>query len=221
MPARILVVDDDNRVAATLERVLNAEGHVVEVAADGPSALAAARARQPDLVVLDVMLPGLDGMAVCRRLREQGPVPILMLTALAATGQRVRGLDSGADDYLVKPFAYQELLARVRALLRRAPPAGRLGFADVVLEPGSRRAWRSERELALTATEFDLLEHLVRHPRQVLSREQLVDAVWLGEIADDNVVAVYVGYLRQKLEAGGSARLIQTVRGVGYALREA
>ena len=144
-----------------------------------------------------------------------------MLTALAATGQRVRGLDSGADDYLVKPFAYQELLARVRALLRRAPPAGRLGFADVVLEPGSRRAWRSERELALTATEFDLLEHLVRHPRQVLSREQLVDAVWLGEIADDNVVAVYVGYLRQKLEAGGSARLIQTVRGVGYALREA
>ncbi len=221
MPARILVVDDDSRVAATLERVLNAEGHVVEVAVDGPAALAAARARQPDLVVLDVMLPGLDGMAVCRRLREQGPVPILMLTALTATGQRVRGLDSGADDYLVKPFAYQELLARVRALLRRAPPAGRLEFGDVVLQPESRRAWRRERELTLTATEFDLLEHLVRHPRQVLSREQLVDAVWEGEVAGDNVVAVYVGYLRQKLEAEGSPRLIQTVRGVGYALREA
>jgi two-component system response regulator MprA len=218
--ARILVVDDDAGVGAALQRALAAEGHEVEVAVDGPAGLAAAAARQPDLVVLDVMLPGLDGIAVCRRLRERAPVPILMLTALGAPGERVRGLDSGADDYLVKPFAYEELLARVRALLRRSPPAGRVSFRDLVLEPGARLAWRRERALALTATEFDLLEHFLRHPRQVLTREQLLDAIWMGEVESDNVVAVYVGYLRQKLEAAGEPRLIQTVRGVGYALRE-
>jgi two-component system, OmpR family, response regulator MprA len=218
--ARILVVDDDPGVGAALQRALAAEGHEVEVAVDGPAGLAAASARQPDLVVLDVMLPGQDGISVCRRLRERGAVPILMLTALGAPGERVRGLDSGADDYLVKPFAYEELLARVRALLRRSPPAGRLRFGDVVLEPGARLAWRRERPLALTATEFDLLEHFLHHPRQVLTRDQLLDAVWMGEVESDNVVAVYVGYLRQKLEETGESRVLQTVRGVGYALRE-
>jgi two-component system response regulator MprA len=221
LAARILVVDDDAGVGAALRRALAAEGHEVEVVADGPAALAAAAARQPDLVVLDVMLPGLDGIAVCRRLRERGAVPILMLTALGAPGERVRGLDSGADDYLVKPFAYEELLARVRALLRRSPPAGRLHYGDLVLEPVGRLAWRRKRPLVLTATEFDLLEHFLRHPRQVLTREQLLDAVWMGEVESDNVVAVYVGYLRQKLEEAHEPRVIQTVRGVGYALREA
>jgi two-component system response regulator MprA len=166
------------------------------------------------------MLPGADGITVCKRLRETAQFPILMLTALSGTEHRVRGLDSGADDYLVKPFAYQELLARVRALLRRTRPADRLRFADVSLEPGTRSAWRGERRLALTATEFELLEHLLRHPRQVLSREQLMASVWRDEPDNDNVVAVYVGYLRQKLEQEGEPRLLHTVRGAGYALRE-
>src|SRR5215467_4208632 len=195
--SRVLVVEDDARLAATLERMLSAEGHEVEVAGDGLEALKSARRRAPDLAVLDVMLPGLDGVSVCRRLRETAQFPILMLTALSGTEERVRGLDSGADDYLVKPFAYQELLARVRALLRRTRPAERLRFAGVELEPASRTAWRGERKLSLTATEFDLLEYLLRHPHQVLSREQLLAAVWGDEPDNDNVVAVYVGYLRQ------------------------
>jgi two-component system, OmpR family, response regulator MprA len=218
---RILVVEDDGRLAATLERVLTAEGHDVEVAGDGLEAVRRAREHPPDLVVLDVMLPGLDGIGVCRRLRATAQFPILLLTALGGTEERVRGLDSGADDYLVKPFAYQELLARVRALLRRTGPADHLRFADVVLEPASREAWRGTRSILLTATEFELLEHFLRHPRQVLTREQLLDAIWSGEPETDNVVAVYVGYLRQKLEAGGESRLLHTVRGAGYALREA
>jgi two-component system response regulator MprA len=147
-------------------------------------------------------------------------VPILLLTALGGTEERVRGLDSGADDYLVKPFAYEELLARVRALLRRAAPADHLRFGDLRLEPASRGAWRGDRAVELTATEFDLLRHFLRHPRQVLSREQLIDAVWKGEAETDNVVAVYVGYLRQKLEQDGEPRLLHTVRGAGYALHE-
>src|SRR5215471_16374688 len=155
--SRVLVVEDDARLAATLERVLVAEGHEVEVAGDGLEALRRAKMRAPDLAVLDVMLPGADGIAVCRKLRETAQFPILMLTALSGTEHRVRGLDSGADDYLVKPFAYQELLARVRALLRRSKPADRLRFADVVLEPGARSAWRGTRQLTLTATEFELL----------------------------------------------------------------
>ena len=215
--SRILVVEDDPRLAATLERVLVAEGHDVEAAGDGNEALRRARERPFDLVVLDIMLPGLDGIAVCRRLRSTGSVPILLLTALGGTEERVRGLDSGADDYLVKPFAYEELLARVRALLRRAAPVDHLRFADLHVEPSSRRAWRGDRQLELTTTEFDLLQHFLRHPRQVLSREQLIDAVWKGEPESDNVVAVYVGYLRQKL---GEPRLLHTVRGAGYALRE-
>jgi two-component system, OmpR family, response regulator MprA len=215
-----MVVEDDARLAATLVRVLAAEGHDVEVAPDGNEALRRARDRPFDLVVLDLMLPGLDGIAVCRRLRANGPVPILMLTALGGTDERVRGLDAGADDYLVKPFAYEELLARVRALLRRSVPNDHLRFGDLRLEPALRGAWRGEREIALTATEFELLEHFLRHPRQVLTREQLLDAVWMGEPQTANVVAVYVGYLRQKLEQGGEPRLLHTVRGAGYALRE-
>jgi two-component system response regulator MprA len=219
--SRVLVVEDDARLAATLERMLAAEGHEVEVAGDGLEALASARRRAPDLAVLDVMLPGADGIAVCLRLRETAQFPILMLTALSGTEERVRGLDSGADDYLVKPFAYQELLARVRALLRRTRPADRLRFAGVVLEPAARTAWRGTRQLLLTATEFELLAFFLHHPRQVLTREQLLAAVWGDEPETDNVVAVYVGYLRQKLEESGEPRLLHTVRGAGYTLREA
>jgi two-component system response regulator MprA len=218
--SRILVVEDDTRLASTLERVLSAEGHHVDLAGDGLEALRRAREQPFDLVVLDIMLPSLDGVSVCRRLRATAQVPILLLTALAGTDERVRGLDAGADDYLVKPFAYEELLARVRALLRRAGPLDHLRFADLLLEPPSRGAWRGKRSMTLTATEFDLLEHFMRHPRQVLTREQLLDAVWKGEPEGDNVVAVYVGYLRQKLEEGGEPRLLHTVRGAGYALRE-
>src|SRR5207244_8011409 len=213
--SRILVVEDDPRLAATVERVLVAEDHDVEIAADGNEALRRARGRPFDLVVLDVMLPGLDGIAVCRRLRAAGSVPILLLTALGGTEERVRGLDSGADDYLVKPFAYEELLARVRALLRRTTPADHLRFGDLRVEPASRAAWRGERALELTQTEFDLLQHFLRHPRQVLSREPPIDAVWEGEGENDHGVAVYVGYLRQKL---GPPPLLHTVRGAGYAL---
>jgi two-component system, OmpR family, response regulator MprA len=216
----ILVVEDDQRLAATLERVLSAEGHKVDVAGDGMEALRRARERPPDLAILDVMLPGLDGIGVCRRLRSTAEFPILLLTALGGTEERVRGLDSGADDYLVKPFAYEELLARVRALLRRAGPVDHRHFGDLALEPSSRSAWRGSRPILLTATEFALLEHFLRHPRQVLTREQLLEAVWAGEPEGDNVVAVYVGYLRQKLEEGGEPRILQTVRGAGYALRE-
>ena len=214
------MVEDDARLAATLERVLLAEGHVVERVGDGLEALQRAREQPFDLVVLDIMLPSLDGVSVCRRLRATAQVPVLMLTALGGTSERVRGLDAGADDYLVKPFAYEELLARVRALLRRSAPVDHLRFADLLLEPPSRGAWRGKRSMTLTATEFELLQHFMRHPRQVLTRDQLLEAVWKGEPESDNVVAVYVGYLRQKLEEGGEPRLLHTVRGAGYALKE-
>ena len=218
--SRILVVEDDRRLASTLERVLTTEGHQVELAGDGLEALRRAREQPFDLVVLDIMLPNLNGVGVCRRLRATAQVPILMLTALGGTDDRVRGLDAGADDYLVKPFAYEELLARVRALLRRVGPHDHLRFADLLLEPPSRGAWRGTRSMTLTATEYDLLQHFMRHPRQVFARSQLLEAVWKGEPESDNVVAVYVGYLRQKLEEGGEPRLLHTVRGAGYALRE-
>src|ERR1700738_217489 len=217
---RILVVDDDPMVATTVQRVLRPEGYEVDVALSGADALEQAGAQRPDLVVLDLMMPGLDGLEVCRQLRADTNLPILMLTARSGTADRVRGLDTGADDYLVKPFAYAELLARVRALLRRTTPSDHLRFADLLLEPPSRGAWRGKRSMTLTATEFDLLQHFMRHPRQVLTREQLLDAVWKGEPEGDNVVAVYVGYLRQKLEDGGESRLLHTVRGAGYALRQ-
>jgi two-component system, OmpR family, response regulator MprA len=220
---RVLVVDDDRRIAAAVRRALIYEGYAVEVAADGPGALARAREQLPDLVVLDVMLPGLDGIEVCRRLRADGDVPILMLTARDATADRVLGLDSGGDDYLVKPFAYEELLARVRALLRRrAPHSGRvLRFADLTLDAGAREVRRGDRPVVLTTLEFDLLRYFLHNPRQVLSRGQILDAVWGYDFsATSNVVDVYVGYLRQKLEEDGAARLIHTVRGAGYVLRE-
>ena len=215
--SRILVVEDDQPIAAMLERVLGAEGYDVDVAGDGNEALRRARERPFDLVVLDLMLPGLDGIAVCRRLRATSAIPILVLTARGRTEDRVLGLDSGADDYVSKPFHNEELLARVRALLRRTSPSDHLRFGDLRLEPSSRQAWRAARALELTSTEFDLLEHLMRHPRQVLSREQLINAVWKGEAETDNVVAVYIGYLRQKL---GEPRLLHTVRGAGYAMHE-
>jgi two-component system response regulator MprA len=219
---RILVVDDDPMVATTVQRVLRPEGYDVDVALGGAQALEQARAHRPDLVVLDLMMPGIDGLEVCRQLRANGNLPILMLTARSGTADRVRGLDTGADDYLVKPFAYAELLARVRALLRRTPPpATVLQFADLSLEIETREVRRGARVIPLTAREFTLLEHFLRHPRQVLTRDQLLGAVWAGEDTDDNVVAVYVGYLRAKLDDAGEPPLIQTVRGFGYSLREA
>jgi two-component system response regulator MprA len=221
--ARILVVEDDARVSSSVRRALLYEGYDVALAADGWAALAQARDTEPDLVLLDIMLPGIDGIEVCRRLRAAGDVPILMLTARDATADRVTGLDSGADDYLAKPFAYEELLARVRALLRRRLPAEEhaLRYGDLTLDPGTREVRRAERVLQLTTLEFDLLHHLLRHPRMVLSRAQLLEAVWGYDSENvSNVVDVYVGYLRAKLEEAGEPRLIQTVRGAGYALRE-
>ena len=209
-------------VATTVQRVLRPEGYEVEVALGGAAALEQARANRPDLVVLDLMMPGIDGLEVCRQLRADRNLPILMLTARSGTTDRVRGLDLGADDYLVKPFAYAELLARVRALLRRMPPpATVLQFADLTLEVETGEVRRGTRVVALTAREFALLAHFLHHPRQVLTREQLLAAVWEGEDTDDNVVAVYVGYLRAKLDDGAEPRLIQTIRGFGYSLREA
>jgi len=219
---RILVVDDDPMVATTVQRVLRPEGYEVEVALGGAAALEQARANRPDLVVLDLMMPGIDGLEVCRQLRADRNLPILMLTARSGTADRVRGLDLGADDYLIKPFAYAELLARVRALLRRMPPpATVLQFADLTLEVETGEVRRGTRVVALTGREFALLAHFLHHPHQVLTREQLLAAVWEGEDTDDNVVAVYVGYLRAKLDDGAEPRLIQTIRGFGYSLREA
>ncbi len=214
----MLVVDDDARIAAALKRALHYEGYNVEVAEDGTVALAKAASRPPDLVVLDVMLPGMDGVEVCRRLREGSDVPIMMLTARDATGERVRGLDSGADDYVLKPFAYEELLARVRALMRRAPhQRRRIAYADIEIDLDAREVRRSGSLVRLTGTEFELLCHFVRNPRRVLSRDQILDAVWGYDFgATSNVVDVYVGYVRAKL---GEPRLIHTVRGIGYVLR--
>lgn len=217
------MVDDDAPLAASLRRALAYEGHAVEVAADGPSALAAARDRPPDLVVLDGMLPGLDGVEVCRRLRAGGDVPILMLTARDAVADRVAGLDAGADDYVVKPFAYDELLARVRALLRRREPDARevLQCADLVMDPSAHEVRRGARSIDLTALQFDVLEHFLRHQRQVLDRDRLLETVWgIESDAISNVVDVTVGGLRARLEAGREPRLLHTVRGVGYVLRE-
>ncbi len=226
VPPHVLVVDDDEPIAAALRRALEYEGMRVSVARDGYAALEVARRHAPDVVVLDLMLPGLDGIAVCKRLRaERAGTLVLMLTARDAMADRVRGLDAGADDYLVKPFAYEELLARVRALLRRRLGSAhdeRLAFADIVLDPTAHEVHRGDRLIDLTAQEFDLLRHFLIHPRQVLSRSQLLDAVWGLPVATaSNVVDVYVGYLRAKLEAAGEPRLIHTVRGVGYVLRAA
>jgi two-component system response regulator MprA len=215
--AAILVVDDDAPILRMLGRTLSAEGYRVETAADGGEALAAVERSTPDLVVLDVGLPGLDGLAVCRRLRGKGlATPVLLLTARDAIADRVAGLDAGADDYLVKPFATDELLARVRALLRRGmEPEELLAFGDVTLEPGTRTAHRAGRPVPLSAREADLLALLLRHSRRVVSREQAVAQLWQGA-ATANVVDRYVSNLRRKL---GDPPLIDTVRGVGFVLR--
>lgn len=223
-PAHVLVVDDDEPIAASLRRALEYEGLRVGVATDGFQAIEYARRHAPDLVVLDLMLPGIDGISVCGRLRTESPeILVLMLTARDATADRVAGLDAGADDYLVKPFAYEELLARVRALLRRrtGPPGDRpLCFDDLVMDVGAHTVRRGDRPIELTAQEFELLRYFLLHPRRVLTRPQLLEAVWrLPTETASNVVDVYVGYLRTKLESAGEPRIIHTVRGVGYVLR--
>jgi len=219
----ILVIEDEERILTFLRRGLIYEGYRVETASDGAAGLASARDNPPDLVILDWMLPGIDGLEVCRRLRAASSVPILMLTAKDAVADRVQGLDAGADDYLVKPFALDEVLARLRALLRRAKPETPevLTFADLRLDTGTHQAFRGERAIELTAKEYELLELFLQHPRQVLTREVIYDRVWGYDFGgESNIIEVYVRYLRSKLEEGGASRLIQTVRGVGYALRE-
>jgi DNA-binding response OmpR family regulator len=222
--ARVLVVEDDSEIAGVLRRSLDREGYDVRLAGDGVQALEESAVFEPDAVVLDLGLPRLDGVEVCRRLRSAGDVPILMLTARDGVGDRVSGLDSGADDYLVKPFERDELLARVRALLRRRPPRGSafLVVDDLRLNPDTRQAMRGERELELTGREFELLEHLMRNERLVVSRQQLLDEVWdYHPFAETNTVDVFVSNLRRKLESEGEPRVLHTVRGQGYVLRAA
>ncbi len=223
MKERILIIEDDEAIVRVLRRSLDYEGYTVDAAFDGETGLALARDAHPDLVILDWMLPGMDGLEVCQRLRAGGNVPILMLTAKDTVSDRVQGLDAGADDYMVKPFQLEELLARVRALLRRTQPerVPVLNFADLVLDTSTRQAMRKGRTISLTAKEYDLLELFMRHPRQVLTREMIFDRVWGYDFGgESNVLDVYIRYLRQKLESEGESRLIHTVRGVGYVLRE-
>ena len=220
---RVLVVEDDADIADVLRRSLRNEGYEVRTSGDGVEALDVAAGFFPDLVVLDLGLPRLDGVEVCRRLREEGDVPILMLTARAETEDRVTGLDSGADDYLVKPFERQELLARIRALLRRRPPRGAasLEVADLVLNPDTREVRRGGRDVELTNREFELLEFLMRNERLVVSRERLLDEVWgYDPMAATNTIDVFISNLRRKLEQGGEPRLLHTKRGAGYVLKE-
>jgi two-component system, OmpR family, response regulator MprA len=221
--ARVLVVEDDVDIAGVLRRSLDKDGYDVRVAGDGEDALKQAAFFEPDAVVLDLGLPKLDGVEVCRRLRANGDVPILVLTARDALESRVEGLDSGADDYLVKPFERDELLARMRALLRRRPPRGSayLVTGDLVLNPDSHEVDRGGRSIDLTAREFELLEYLMRNERLVVSRQALLDDVWgYHPFAETNTIDVFVSNLRRKLEAGGEPRLLHTVRGAGYVLRE-
>lgn len=223
MAERILVIEDEHRIADFLKRGLTYEGFQVDVRYDGEAGLKAARDNPPDLVILDVMLPGLDGWEVCRRLRAGGSVSILMLTAKDAVADRVKGLDSGADDYLIKPFAFEELIARVRALLRRNRAAAEtvFRFADLTLNVSTREVTRGNRKVDLTTKEFDLLHFFMRHPRQVLTREMIYDRIWDYDFGgESNILEVYIRYLRTKLEAESEPRLLQTVRGVGYVLRE-
>ena len=220
--ATILVIDDDPKIRSVLGRGLRFEGYDVHLAADGHEAFGIARVTPPDLVVLDVMLPRMSGLEICRRLRRGMSAPILMLTARDAVPDRVAGLDSGADDYLTKPFDFEELLARVRALLRRTQPQSEeiLTFADLRLNTGTREADRSGRRIDLTTREYELLLLFMRHPRQVLLRDQIMDRVWGDAVVESNAIEVHIGRLRDKLEAGDRQRLIQTIRGAGYTLRE-
>ena len=223
MRKRILVIEDDERILQFLHRGLTYEGYRVDTAENGTDGLVVAREYPPDLIILDLMLPGLNGLEVCRRLRAASNVPILMLTAKDSVNDRVGGLDAGADDYLVKPFEFEELLARIRALLRRvkveAPEI--LSYADLRLDTGTHQAFRGDRPIEFTAKEYELLELFLRHPRQVLTREVIYDRVWNYDFGgESNIIEVYVRYIRQKTEANGEPRLIHTVRGVGYVLRE-
>jgi two-component system response regulator MprA len=221
---RVLVVDDEPAVRESIGRSLRFEGYQVETATDGLTALDTMRTRRPDVVILDVVMPGLDGLETCRRLRVSGDrVPVLMLTARRSVGDRVSGLDAGADDYLVKPFALEELLARVRALLRRsdAPDPDTMTFADLTLDPSNRTVTRGNRVIELTRTEFELLAVLLRSATRVVTRSVLFTEVWGYDFGSkSNSLDVYIGYLRRKLEANGEPRLVHTVRGVGYVLRE-
>ena len=222
----ILVVDDDPNLLRMLRRGLVLAGYDVQAVEDGESAMRVIRDERPDLLVLDVMLPEpLDGLEVARRVRAAGvDVPILMLTARGQVADKLAGFASGADDYLPKPFAFEELLARVGALLRRRgsqPASERLTYADLVLDPATREAWRADEPLDLTAREFDVLAYFLRHPRQVLTRDQIFRGVWGSDyLGGSNIIDANMSYLREKLEAGGLPRLLQTVRGVGYSLRE-
>jgi two-component system response regulator MprA len=224
---KILVVDDERAVRDSLRRALELEGYEIELAEDGREALSVLEddAAQPDAVILDVLMPGVDGLEVCRRLRRSGSrVPVLMLTARDEVENRVAGLDAGADDYVTKPFALEELMARVRALLRRTSDGSDevLRFADLELDPGTREVRRSGEPIELTRTEFALLELFLTNPRQVLTRSIIFERVWGYDFGfASNSLDVYIGYLRRKTEVGDRSRLIQTVRGVGYALREA
>lgn len=224
MAEHILVVEDDRRIRDLLRRGLIFEGYTVDIAEDGETGLRMARDRMPDAVILDLMLPGIDGLEVCRRLRQASDVPILILTARDAVPDRVAGLDAGADDYLIKPFAFDELLARLRALFRRHTTdraTGTLTFANLSLNSQTRQVFRGEHEINLTAKEFDLLELFLRHPNQVLTRDLIYEHIWEYDFGgESNIIEVYIRYLRTKLENNNQSRLIQTIRGVGYALRE-
>lgn len=224
MSARILLVEDEEKLAKFVQLELSYEGYEVSVAHDGLSGLMAARDQTPDLIILDWMMPGLSGVEVCRRLRQTGTAtPVILLTAKDEVSDRVEGLDAGADDYVIKPFSIEELLARVRAHLRRSEPqdAEVLLFGNLTLDRRSREVRRGQRPIELTAKEFDLLDYLMTNPRQVLTRDRILEQVWGYDfMGDSNIIEVYVRYLRLKLEAEGESRLIQTVRGVGYVLRD-
>ncbi len=219
---RILVVDDDSRIRDMLRRQLSYEGYQVELAGDSKEAFSQVSENPPDLVVLDWMLPGMDGLEVCRRLRSIDDIPILMLTAKGTLEDKVDGLDSGADDFLVKPFQPEELLARVRALLRRRQPqTSALKFGTLTVDPAARQVWVGEKLVDLSSKEFDMLELLMRHSRQVLTRETFYDRIWGYDFSgESNILEVYIRYLRSKLEIAGAPKYIQTVRGVGYVLRD-
>ncbi len=224
MKTRVLVIDDDPSVISLLKRGLSYEGDQVDTAPSGKEGLDLARENAPDLVLLDLMMPGVDGLEVCRRLRSaDSSLPIIMLTARDATGDQILGLETGADDYVIKPFTFELLLARIKALLRRTehPAPEALKFSDLILDTGTRTARRGQREIDLTTTEYDLLMQFMRNPRQVLSKEQLLDKVWGYDFEGNyNILEVYVRYLRTKLDGAGEPRLIHTVRGAGYLIRE-
>lgn len=223
MKEKILIIEDDEAILRIIKRGLSFESYQVETSTDGAEGLIKAKDWHPDLIILDWMLPGMDGLEVCRRLRTAGNVPVLMLTAKDAIQDRVMGLDAGADDYLVKPFELDELAARIRALLRRtqAERLPVLTFADLQLDTSTRQATRNDRTIQLTAKEYDLLELLMRHPRQVLTREVIFDRIWGYDFGgESNVLDVYIRYLRQKIVVGDEQQLIHTARGVGYVMRE-